>query len=152
MSPLKRYSATLAIVHDGDTISVHENGRVHKCRLAWIDAPEYGQAYATEARAELFHMLKGHAINITVLRYDKYHREIVAIRTDHGVDVNAMMLARGAAWYCPRFGRGPAILTTLEAQAKFVQRGIWSKPHPTPPWTYRAAIKTSHRAKPTQKV
>jgi len=150
MSPLKRYSATLAIVHDGDTISVHENGRVHKCRLAWLDAPEYGQAYATEARAELFHMLKGHAINIAVLRYDKYHREIVAIRTDHGLEVNAQLIARGLAWYCPRFGRGPRQLPELEAQAKFLQRGLWKNPHPTPPWTYRGTLAATHTRRPAR--
>jgi len=148
MSPLKRYSAILSRVHDGDSLTVHESGRLHKLRLAWLDAPEYGQPFATEARATLYHACIGHQLNITILRWDKYHREIVAIRTDLGLNINEYLIAQGLAWYCPKFGRGPRQLPELEAQAKFLQRGLWKNPHPTPPWTYRGTLAATHTRRP----
>lgn len=145
MSWHKRYSAELSTVHDGDTLTLHENGRLHKCRLAWLDAPELAQPHGIEARSALFAVLQTHSISVTVLRYDKYHREIVALRTDLGRDVNAWLILNGHAWYCATFGRGPIALPMFQLTAQEHRRGLWEKPNPTPPWIYRGALKTTHR-------
>lgn len=48
------YNGKIIKIHDGDTMHIIDSdGRKHKIRMAYIDAPEINQAYGTQSRDNL---------------------------------------------------------------------------------------------------
>ena len=48
------YNGKIIKIHDGDTVHIIDSdGRKHKIRMAYIDAPEINQAYGTQSRDNL---------------------------------------------------------------------------------------------------
>jgi endonuclease YncB( thermonuclease family) len=134
------------VVHlaDGDTVTVLRDSGTGsldqlRIRLHGIDAPESGQDFGDRAKSELSTMVAGKVVEVQVKDRDKYGRFVALLRVD-GLDVNREMVVRGMAWvyrqYCteqPMCGEWES----LEATAKAQGVGLWSQPHPVPPWEYR---------------
>ena len=56
---------TVKKVVDGDTIHLtDDNGKLHKIRLLWIDAPEMDQSFGFESREMLVNLLEGERVII----------------------------------------------------------------------------------------
>ena len=55
-----------------------------------------------------------------------------------GTDVNAALVAAGAAWVYRQYAKDPRLFA-LEAEARAAQRGLWALPEAqrTPPWEWR---------------
>ena len=115
-------------VVDGDTL-VLQNTRV---RLFGIDAPEAhqtckrasGQLWACGKAATLqLQKLASHGVRCTGTEADRYGRLIAVCRAD-GRDINAQMVARGAAFAYRKYSRD---YVGQEAQAKRAALGIWLK-------------------------
>ncbi|TMV92677.1 thermonuclease family protein [Thioclava sp. BHET1] len=113
-------------VVDGDTL-VLQNTRV---RLFGIDAPEArqtckrasGQVWACGKAATLqLQKLASHGVRCTGTEADRYGRLIAVCRAD-GRDINAQMVARGAAFAYRKYSRD---YVGQEAQAKRAALGIW---------------------------
>ena len=51
-------------VHDGDTLTVVEDGRQTKVRLHGIDAPEIGQPFGTRSRDQLATLTLGKVLRL----------------------------------------------------------------------------------------
>jgi len=110
-----------------------------RMRLAGIDAPERRQLYGTRARQALSALAFGRSAQIEVEDTDRYGRSVGRVRVG-GLEVNAEMVRRGAAWVYVRYNRDPA-LVPLEAEARAAGRGLWALPEGerVPPWEWRAA-------------
>lgn len=126
-------------VSDGDSITVRAGEANIKVRLAQIDAPETGQPWGTRAKQDLQALIAGRDVTLTITDEDRYQRLVAQVHTN-GVDINRMMIARGAAWVYTAYATDPS-LVAVEADARARQAGLWSMPEQerVPPWEYRRA-------------
>jgi len=123
-------------VLDGDTITVLDGyRRQHRIRLHQIDAPEKDQDYGTRAKQSLAELVFGREVSIESVARDHYDR-IVGKVSLAGRDMNLEQVRRGMAWVYRRYGRDPEYLAAEES-AHRNRAGLWSKPHPIPPWEFR---------------
>lgn len=124
-------------VTDGDTLTLLENQRQIKIRLAEIDTPERGQPYGTQAKKVLSDLVFGKHARAVVQDIDRYGRSVARIYVN-GIDVNAEMVKRGAAWVYRRYAEDTS-LYDLEHEAQANKRGLWGLPEAQqiPPWEWR---------------
>lgn len=136
---------------DGDTLrcfrTITENNVTRteevRIRLAYIDAPEIGNAechaYAISTRAYLRRLLYvGESVKVQILGQDIYGRllaEIIRLRDYGNCGLRLIHGGYAALWQCPQ-SRGEYYAAQEIAQQK--RRGIWKKPGPwQTPWLYR---------------
>ena len=136
---------------DGDTVrcfrTITENNVTRteevRIRLAYIDAPEIGNAechaYAISARAYLRRLLYvGESVKVQILGQDIYGRllaEIIRLRDYGNCGLRLIHGGYAALWQCPQ-SRGEYYAAQEIAQQK--RRRIWKKPGPwQTPWLYR---------------
>jgi endonuclease YncB( thermonuclease family) len=125
-------------ITDGDTLTLlTPERREVKIRLAEIDTPESRQPFGTRARQALSDLTFRRDVRVDVQDTDRYGRSVGRVYAD-GVDVNAEMVRRGAAWVYRRYSHDPALLV-LEQEARQARRGVWALPESqrTPPWEWR---------------
>lgn len=125
-------------VHDGDTLTLlDDSNRQIKIRLAEIDAPESHQPYGSRAKQELSGLAFGRYAAVQVQDIDRYGRTVGRITVD-GVDVNAEMVRRGAAWVYRKYAKDQSLFT-IEQQARNAKAGLWALPEADqmPPWEWR---------------
>jgi endonuclease YncB( thermonuclease family) len=54
-----------------------------------------------------------------------------------GGELNEMLVRDGLAWWYRRYAPRDGQLESLERAARNANRGLWSRPNPTPPWDWR---------------
>ena len=136
----QRISGVVASVHDGDTITVGGES----VRLASIDAPELDQAYGRSSRAHLSAMVLGQTVTVAYAEKDRYDRVVGTVFKTDCAHVNLNMVWVGAAWYYEAFQceidiRQRQAYAAAQAQARAVQRGLWSA-EALAPWVYRNGV------------
>ena len=136
----QRISGVVTSVHDGDTITVGGES----VRLASIDAPELDQAYGLSSRAHLSAMILGQTVTVAYAEKDRYDRVVGTVFKTDCAHVNLNMVWVGAAWYYEAFQceidiRQRQAYAAAQAQARAVQRGLWSA-EALAPWVYRNGV------------
>ena len=138
-------------MHDGDTVRITDtDGRRHKVRLAYIDAPEIGQAHGIESRDRLRRILSDETVDVQVTDTDHYGREVAYLFSD-GLDINLSQIENGAAWHYTSIAKKQqpkadfAAYAAAEAYAQAGRTGLWAKREPLAPWLFR---KQQHTAQP----
>ena len=108
-------------------------------RLAEIDTPEKGQPYGRRAKEELSSLVFGKTVDVKTQGTDRFGRTIGRVYVD-GLDVNAEMVRRGAAWVYRKYAKDQK-LYALEEQARRNKVGLWRLPEAerVPPWEWRQA-------------
>ena len=122
---------------DGDTVWFrYTRGKKVKVRLIGIDAPELNQAYGAISKKTLQRHCSKVRAELEPLGKDRYGRVLGKI-TCNGQNMNEYMVREGFAW-AYRKGVQTLLYQSLEVQAKFNKKGLWSgtKP-PIPPWEFR---------------
>ena len=130
-------------VHDGDTLTLLDDSKTQiKIRLAEIDAPESRQPYGSRAKQELSGLVFGRPAAVQVQDIDRYGRTVGRITVD-GLDVNAEMVRRGAAWVYRKYAKDQSLFT-IEKQARDAKTGLWALPEAEkmPPWEWRKMSKS----------
>jgi len=127
---------TVVAVHDGDTVSVRRDGETVRVRLACIDAPERGQAFASRARRELAALVLERPVRLEVVDRDRYGRLVARVLAGED-DVNLAMVARGLAWHYRHHCPSDLALAAAEEEARRARRGLWQDRDPVPPWQWR---------------
>lgn len=97
-----RINARVIAVNDGDTVTLHMNGRKYRSRLIGIDAPEVGQEpWGRRSRQHLRTLLKALHWNVSIEtdieQHDKYGRLLVYLWSVDGRLINEIMLRDGNA-------------------------------------------------------
>jgi endonuclease YncB( thermonuclease family) len=131
-------------VSDGDTIKVLATGReLLRIRLAWIDAPEMGQAFGYRAKQAMSELVFGKEIELHTHAIDRYGRTVAMVFVS-GRDVGLQLIKAGLAWaydhYLPE--ASPEIQAqypAAENAARDSRLGLWVDSNPLPPWEYRKA-------------
>jgi endonuclease YncB( thermonuclease family) len=127
-------------VADGDTLTVlDEYDRQHRIRLFGIDAPEKAQPFGNQAKKNLSGKVFGATVRVDVVDVDRYKREVGRIYLGNRF-INLEQVRDGCAWRYAEFDRHHEF-DRAEVEARRHHRGLWSAPHPTPPWEFRHAHK-----------
>jgi Staphylococcal nuclease homologue len=95
-SPGYALSGRVVRVADGDTITALTTRNIQvRVRLAWIDAPEKGQAFSNVARESLSDLVAGKTVQVEEHDRDRYGRTVGIVFVD-GQDVKVTALNRTA--------------------------------------------------------
>jgi endonuclease YncB( thermonuclease family) len=129
---------TVTKVIDGDTVIIRPySGKLFKCRLYGIDAPEMpdngnpGEPYSRAADRELNNLILNNTVEITLTGDSSYDREICVIKK-LGVDINLEMVRRGYARTYRKYLKEPyaSEYIAAENEAQKMRRGLWRQMNP----------------------
>lgn len=128
-------------ISDGDTITVLVDRREVKVRVAGIDAPEKKQPFGQRSKEHLSDCAFGKAVSVEWSKTDRYGRAIGKV-TAHGVDCGLRQIELGMAWHYKAYAKEQKVIdraaySEAESQSMTRKSGLWSEPHPTPPWEFR---------------
>jgi endonuclease YncB( thermonuclease family) len=130
------FSGLVVGVIDGDTIDVLHGGQAERIRLNGIDCPEKGQAFGKAAKQFTSSLAYGKKVTIQVFRKDRHGRTVGDVLLPVGTNVSRELLKAGLAWWYRQYSKDRS-LEALEQEAREAKRGLWSDPHPIPPWEVR---------------
>lgn len=135
-------------ITDGDTLTVLIDHREVKVRVAGIDAPEKRQSFGQRSTEHLSVCAFGKAASIEWSKMDRYGRTIGKVIAG-GVDCGLRQIELGMAWHYKAYAKEQsatdrAVYAVAESQAVARKAGLWSDPHPTPPWEFRHPVSTNH--------
>ena len=130
-------------VTDGDTIKVlTTENQLFRIRIAWIDAPEMGQAFGRRAKQFMGTLVFGKDVELRPHVIDRYGRTVAMVFVD-GRDVGLELIKAGLAWayeyYLPEASpQIQAQYTAAETAARVSRRGLWVDGNSAvPPWEWR---------------
>jgi len=132
-------------VSDGDTVVIRQStGKLLKCRLYGIDAPEVphednpGQPHGLAAERELSNLVLHATVDVILTGESSYDREVCIIKK-MGLDINREMVKRGYAWAYRYHLERPYASEYINAEneARKMRLGLWQQTNPTPPWEFR---------------
>lgn len=126
-------------IADGDTLTVLQDRRPVRIRLANIDAPEKSQDFGERSKISLSDMCYRKDATYETVDVDQYGRTVAVVYCD-GVNVNQAQVQKGLAMVYKRYNKDPA-LPAMEARAREGHIGLWADANPTPPWMYRRATR-----------
>lgn len=135
-------SGRVIALADGDTITVLDEARTQrKVRLAGIDAPERGQAFAQVSREHLADLIAGKFVTVSYYKCDRHGRLVGSVLLN-GRDVGLAQIEAGMAWHFKRYA-GEQSAAERQAYARAEERarsngvGLWVDQNPVPPWEWR---------------
>ena len=138
-------------VTDGDTIRVlsGDNQQI-RVRLAFVDAPEKGQAFAQRAKQAMSELVFGKDVKLRPHTIDRYGR-LVAVVYVNGQDAGLELLKAGLCWVYEKYitQATPAFedsYRAAQALAESDKLGLWQDPEPVPPWEWRKGKRASLQA------
>lgn len=129
------HAAPVIGIADGDTLTVLQDNKPLKIRLANIDAPEKKQPFGQRSKQSLSDLCYGKDAALQVQTIDRYGRTVAVVTCD-GVEANRSQVERGLAWVYTKYNKDSS-LPALEAAARADRRGLWADPDPIPPWKFR---------------
>ena len=134
--PPNTLTGKVVALTDGDSLTILDAATTqHKIRLAGIDAPELAQSFGTKARDGLAEKVRGKVVRVDVIDIDRNKQEVGRMYLG-GRFINMELVRDGFAWRFIRFDL-PGEFKAAEADARAHKRGLWTDPHPLPPWQFR---------------
>jgi len=137
-------------ISDGDTLTVLDaDKRLHRVRLAGIDAPEKKQAYGEGSKQHLARLAYGKDVAVEWDKTDRYGRVLGKVVID-ALDANLAQVRAGYAWHYKRYeheqnAEDRRRYAASAAAARSERLGLWREPGPTPPWDWRAQQRPAAR-------
>lgn len=128
-------------VHDGDSLTVVDQGKKLRLRLAGIDAPELAQPYGWKALRSLSRLCRGREATVVERGKDDDGRLIASVtcvdEAGKKIDASAEQVRKGLAWVFRTYLPLGSPLYEMETSARLTQRGLWRDQDPVPPWEWR---------------
>lgn len=128
---------------DGDSLKVlTAEKQLLRIRVAWIDAPELGQAFGQRAKQAMSELVFGKEVELRPHTIDRYGRLVCMVFVE-GRDAGLELIKQGLAWKYDRYllSEAPAEIqqsyTATEAAARATRVGLWQDKEPIAPWLYR---------------
>lgn len=124
-------------VPDGDTLHLlRETGQIVRVELYGVDAPERGQPFGDAAARALRRAVFRTEVRARAEASGPDGRSFFVVRAGDRT-LNESLLRNGLAWWdreqAPRNER----YRRLEQRARAADRGLWARPEPVPPWSWR---------------
>ncbi|MBT4049339.1 MAG: hypothetical protein HN749_03185 [Nitrospina sp.] len=135
---LKTVNGEVFQIQNGDTLTLKtDRDKLHKVRLADIDAPEMGQPFGKPALRLATDLAMGKIVRVNYTFKDKYNRLIGEVFLPDGKLMNEEMLKSGLAWHYRVKNPHSSFLEKLEYKAWKKNLGLWVQKKPVPPWEFR---------------
>lgn len=138
------FTARVVTVHEGDRLTIYHKGRNQVVYLSEIDCPELKQPYGKQAKHATAAYIGGREVIVRALRKDARGRTTAEIFLPDGRNISRELVKEGLAWSRPT-ARHDRTLADLEELARAEGKGLWSEPHPVPPWKWKAVKKSSRK-------
>ncbi|RJF96371.1 nuclease [Noviherbaspirillum saxi] len=130
---------------DGNTLTMLVDKVPTNVRLAYIDAPEKGQAFAQAAKQSLSELCMGKDATYKEAGESSPAGDVMAIVTCGRTEANKAQVERGMAWAAKNHGSDKqdrqSPLANAEAAARGERKGLWADEKPVPPWEYRRPLR-----------
>jgi endonuclease YncB( thermonuclease family) len=132
-------------VVDGDTINVLILAKQQiRVRLAFVDAPEEGQAFGQRAKQAMSELVFGKDVKLRPHTIDRYGRLVARVFIDNR-DAGLELLKQGLCWVYEKYvGEAAAEIQTgyrdAQQRAQAERAGLWQDPDPVPPWEFRKRL------------
>lgn len=136
------FTAKVVAVLDGDTIEVLHHGKAERIRLNGVDCPEKKQPFGQKAKQLTSSLAFGKTVVVVPTQKDRYKRTVGDVFLPNGINLSYELVRAGLAWRYRKYS-DDVVLGVLELEAQLARRGLWSDPHPVPPWEYRRPLKPS---------
>ena len=127
---------------EGDTIKVRILGKPQiKVRIAFIDAPEKGQAFDQRAKQAMSELVFGKDVMLQPHTIDRSGRLVARVLVD-GQDAGLQLLKQGLCWVYEKSVNEASTLVqaryrNAQDAAQAQKAGLWQDPDPVPPWEWR---------------
>jgi micrococcal nuclease len=136
------FRGRVVAVFDGDTIEVlTAENKLFRVRLAFIDAPEIGQAFGHSAKRAMIALALGRNVELSPQSSDRHGSgRLLCMALIDGIDVGLGMLEDGLAWVDNITAAPPGLLTIYrdtQRRARDNRLGLWQDNNPQPPWDFR---------------
>ena len=131
------FSGFVVSIIDGDIIEVLHYEKAERIRLNGIDCPENGQTFGKRAKQATSELVFGKNVLLQTHGKDRHGRTIADVFLPDGRKVNQLLVKDGWCWWYRKHAPRDVILEELERRARVDRFGVWSDPHPLPPWLYR---------------
>jgi micrococcal nuclease len=136
------FVARVITVHEGDRLTIRHDGRSETIYLKGIDCPELKQPHGKQAKHATAAYVGNRDVVVRGLTRDKQGLVSAEVLLHDGRNVGRELLKEGLAWW-QRSASSDASLEVLEELARAERKGLWSEPHPVPPWKWKATKNTS---------
>lgn len=129
------HAAQVTEIFDGDQLTLMEDGKTVKLRLALIDAPELDQPYGEAARQALVKLCLGKKATYRLGKRVIEGRMTAMVYCDEK-EANRSQIKQGFAWIDPEQDVEPGykLLQEWIFEGRY---GLWRDPKPVPPWEWR---------------
>lgn len=135
---LKTVNGEVVQIQNGDTLTIKtDRDKLHKVRLADIDAPEMGQPFGRVAQRLARDLAFEKIVRVNYIFKDKYKRLIGEVFLPDGKLLNEEMLKSGLAWHYRVKHPHSSFMEKLEYKAWKKNLGLWIQKTPVPPWEFR---------------
>jgi micrococcal nuclease len=136
--------ARVIIVHEGDRVTIHHQGRKDMIYLRDIDCPELKQPYGKQAKRATAAYIANREVVVRNLKRDQQGRMTADILLEDGRSISHELIKEGLAWVQPGKSSDQT-LNDMEELARASKNGLWSDPNPTPPWKWKSPKPVSRR-------
>ena len=131
------FTGPVVSVLDGDMIEVLHHTNRERIRLSGVDCPEKGQAFGTRAKQATSGLVFGKDVIMQPHGRDNHGRTLADVFLPDGTHVNHELVKDGWCWWYQKYAPKDLVLRQLEQEAREYKKGLWSEPHPVPPWLFR---------------
>jgi endonuclease YncB( thermonuclease family) len=136
MVPAAWPGKVLEVVSGDILIVVRPDNVPVKIRIAEIDCPSLDQPWGKQARRFTMARVKGRELSIVPGNLTADGMVVARVELPGGVSLGEELLRAGLAW-CWEHSRDP-YLAQIQKEAYKYKRGLWSEPHPIPPWEWQS--------------
>lgn len=136
------FTARVLMVHEGDRLTIHHQGRKDVVSLRDVDCPELKQPYGKQAKHATAAYIANREVIVRELKQDRQGRMTADILLADGRNIAHELLKEGLAWVQPGHVHDEG-LKDMEELAKASKTGLWSEANPTPPWKW-PSTKSAH--------
>ncbi len=131
------FVARVMMVHEGDRVTIHYQGRNEMIVLRDVYCPKLRQPYGKQAKHATAAYLANREVVVRALKRDQQGRIAADILLKDGRNIAHELVQEGLAWVQSGQVYDPT-LKDLEELARASKKGLWSEPDPVPPWEWKS--------------
>ncbi|HSA85204.1 MAG TPA: thermonuclease family protein [Nitrospira sp.] len=137
------FAARVLMVHEGDRLTIHHQGRKDMVHLRNVDCPELKQPYGKQAKHATAAYIANREVIVRDLKRDRQGRMTADILLPDGRRIAQALVKEGLAWVQPG-ASGDQALKDMEELARAAGTGLWAEPNPVPPWKWKSTKSARH--------
>jgi len=139
------FVARVLMVHEGDRLTIHHQGRKDMVYLRDGDCPELKQSYGKQAKRATAAYIANREVVVRDLKRDRQGRMTADILLSDGRQIAHELVKEGLAWVQPDESDDQALKDKdMEELARAAGKGLWAEPNPVSPWKWKSMKPACH--------